>query len=467
LGKSSNPPEAPDPTVLANTQGTINADTLRQTARLNRPQQYTPFGSSEWELQQGFDQAAFDRARHDWLAAGADPEKAPQQNAFVIDNWTNRQAFDPRVEDSLFKEIESQGSRADLANFMSKGVRHLVTNEGGGYRHFDPEGNIPAMIDRVDPEATQRQVSLNGLGQLPGQMDFGGERDSVENALYRRHTAKLTPEMEERRLRLESDLANQGFARGSEGWNREMDRFSREQESALGAARDQSIIGGGAEQSRLFGDALAARQQGVGERFQQGDFANRASLQDFNSRIAEGNFRNSARGQRFGEELSKRNQAFSEYGQLIHGTGATQPQFGGAAGQVGGVNSPDFMGAAMGEYGANMQAHNATQARRSQETQQAITSAAKLAASYFSDRNIKDVHGDVDEAETLAKVQTLPVERWNYKGDTVEHVGPMAQEWAKLFGGDGKTISAIDVMGVLLASVKALADRIDRMEAAR
>jgi hypothetical protein len=247
-----------------------------------------------------------------------------------------------------------------------------------------------------------------------------------------------------------------------------MDRFSREQESALGAARDQSIIGGGAEQSRLFGDALAARQQGVGERFQQGDFANRASLQDFNQRIAEGNFRNAGRGQRFGEELAKRNQAFSEYGQLIHGTGANnQPQFGGAAGQVGGVGAPDFMGAAMGEYGANLQNHNAAQARRQADTNAAITSAAKIAASYFSDRNIKDVHGDVDEAETLAKVQTLPVERWNYKGDPVEHVGPMAQEWAKLFGGDGKTISAIDVMGVLLASVKALADRIDRMEAAR
>ncbi len=58
----------------------------------------------------------------------------------------------------------------------------------------------------------------------------------------------------------------------------------------------------------------------------------------------------------------------------------------------------------------------------------------------------------------LTRLKKLPISTWNYKGDGRVHVGPMAEDFFEQFGGDKKTISPIDVAGVLLGSVKELAE---------
>jgi hypothetical protein len=59
----------------------------------------------------------------------------------------------------------------------------------------------------------------------------------------------------------------------------------------------------------------------------------------------------------------------------------------------------------------------------------------------------------------LDKLKKLQINTWHYKGDKVKHVGPMAEQFKELFGvGDGVTISIIDVIGVLLGSMKELAE---------
>lgn len=58
----------------------------------------------------------------------------------------------------------------------------------------------------------------------------------------------------------------------------------------------------------------------------------------------------------------------------------------------------------------------------------------------------------------LTRLKKLPISTWNYKGDGRVHVGPMAEDFFEQFGGDRKTISPIDVAGVLLGSVKELAE---------
>lgn len=75
-----------------------------------------------------------------------------------------------------------------------------------------------------------------------------------------------------------------------------------------------------------------------------------------------------------------------------------------------------------------------------------------------SSRNIKNTHGPVNERAILSALKSLPVEAWNYIGDDQKHIGTFAEDFRKAFGvGDGKTISIIDALGVLMASVKALA----------
>jgi hypothetical protein len=77
-----------------------------------------------------------------------------------------------------------------------------------------------------------------------------------------------------------------------------------------------------------------------------------------------------------------------------------------------------------------------------------------------SDRAAKENFSPVDGFSVLARLSTLPIETWNYKGESpsVRHMGPMAQDFFEAFGlgADDKSIHTVDAAGVALASIQAL-----------
>jgi hypothetical protein len=78
----------------------------------------------------------------------------------------------------------------------------------------------------------------------------------------------------------------------------------------------------------------------------------------------------------------------------------------------------------------------------------------------LSDRNAKYDIRPVEAGDILTSLAELPISTWKYKGQDVPHIGPMAQDFQKHFGvGDGRTISFIDVAGILMASQKAMAQK--------
>jgi hypothetical protein len=102
-----------------------------------------------------------------------------------------------------------------------------------------------------------------------------------------------------------------------------------------------------------------------------------------------------------------------------------------------------------------------------------------------SDRNLKANVGSVDATDMLARVRELPISTWNYTSDdpSVRHIGPMAQDFAPLFGvgADDRHIHPVDGQGVALAAIQGLlaevetlreenarlAARLDALEASR
>jgi hypothetical protein len=67
--------------------------------------------------------------------------------------------------------------------------------------------------------------------------------------------------------------------------------------------------------------------------------------------------------------------------------------------------------------------------------------------------------GPVDVHDVLRRLSQLIIQRWHYKGeDDVEHIGPMAQDFAAAFGlgVDDRTIHTGDALGVALAAIQAL-----------
>ncbi len=87
-----------------------------------------------------------------------------------------------------------------------------------------------------------------------------------------------------------------------------------------------------------------------------------------------------------------------------------------------------------------------------------------------SSRSFKSPEGTIDTAALLAAVSTLPVETWRYKAETGletrPHIGPYAEDFQAAFGvGDGVTIHPIDAVGVCLAAIQALTQKVEALEA--
>jgi len=75
-----------------------------------------------------------------------------------------------------------------------------------------------------------------------------------------------------------------------------------------------------------------------------------------------------------------------------------------------------------------------------------------------SDRGKKEHFEALNSQDLLEKIAALPVTRWNYKGLTEQHIGPVAQDFYRIFrvGADDKSISTIDPSGIALAGVQGL-----------
>ncbi|MEM8712848.1 MAG: tail fiber domain-containing protein [Planctomycetota bacterium] len=77
---------------------------------------------------------------------------------------------------------------------------------------------------------------------------------------------------------------------------------------------------------------------------------------------------------------------------------------------------------------------------------------------------LKENFMPVDGAEVMERVASLAITRWNYRvdADEVQHVGPMAEDFAQAFGlaGTDRAISTVDADGVALVCIQELHTRL-------
>jgi hypothetical protein len=86
-----------------------------------------------------------------------------------------------------------------------------------------------------------------------------------------------------------------------------------------------------------------------------------------------------------------------------------------------------------------------------------------------SDRNLKEAFAAIDSQQILDKVASLPITEWEYKADKADtrHLGPVAQDFRSAFGlgRDDRHINAMDGVGVSLAAIKGLYQRLEEKDA--
>lgn len=301
MGKSSAPPP-PDYAALASQQGQNNKETAQFNAAANRVNQVTPQGSTTWSIRPGADMnnpKPGDYVQTTSLSPG-------QQGLY--DSGV-------RVSQNLANTAESGLSRVSQAmgqQFNTKGLPGLSTMTAGGLPAPQIGYNGLPQQGLGDAGQVQSQVQTGNLPSLGNGQSYEASRKSVEDALMSRANPALAQAREGR----ETSLLNSGIEKGSEAWNREQANIGQTENDA----RMQAIMAGGAEQSRLAGLDLTARQQLYGEGVQSGNFANQAqnqrfsqglagaqfsndtASQDFANRLSQGNFANQAQGQAFGQQ---------------------------------------------------------------------------------------------------------------------------------------------------------------------
>lgn len=124
------------------------------------------------------------------------------------------------------------------------------------------------MLGSVD-QAVAQPLDTSSLPKLLGADDLQGARQSVSDALYKKQTAYLDPQYEQRQQALDSKLANQGITQGSEAYKSAMELEARNRSFDYGQARDSSIASGLSELTGLAGISGSQRSQMLAEALQK------------------------------------------------------------------------------------------------------------------------------------------------------------------------------------------------------
>lgn len=272
----------------------MNEATARSQNRMNRVNQYTPYGNLQYSEAGG-------------------------------DRWNAVQTLDP-----------SQQRQLDLSNQASEtygraAATQLGQVEGQMSRPFDP--NLPAMRMDVHDRVDGIRTSLGDYsGGMTGRPDFTGigdpnqSRDRVEASLNERQA----PLQERDRAQLDSRLLNQGLQPGTAAYTAAMGDHYR----GVNDARLATIGAAGQEQSRMYGlgfEQAGLRNETAGQLASmdanRGAFQNQALSQQTNMDLTRAGFYNQARGQSLAEQLQMRNQPINEASALLTGNMIQNPNY--------------------------------------------------------------------------------------------------------------------------------------------
>jgi hypothetical protein len=231
--------------------------------------------------------------------------------------------------------------------------------------------DIPAMQYGVQAPKLRTDYDMSGVQGLENIPQADQQtRQRAEDAYYRRSASRLDPQMAQEEAAYATKLANKGLASGSAAFETAMGNFRRGKNDAYAGARDQAILGGGAEMERDFGmgmdrfnAGLARRGQQFGEAQSRAGFGNQALSEMFAQGMSNANLNNSARGTSIQERLMQRQLPLNEINALRSGGQAMLPQFGSQN-----TSSPNYVPSnmlqtAQMQYNADTQAANAKRAQ--------------------------------------------------------------------------------------------------------
>ena len=206
--KGGNKPDtmsADDMMRLAREESRLSQGLIRQQTAANRPDQFTPWGSTIWE-------------------------------DLGDDRWRQTVALNPTDQRALEAQSGIGAGRSELA--------------------LDILGRA---TDEFGSPARWQAMEANPVGT------GAGTRQRAEDALYGRAASRLDPQWAQRTEAMETKLWNQGLRPGDEAYDAAMGNMERARADAYNQAAFSAIAGGGREAARDFTMDMQRRQQAIAE----------------------------------------------------------------------------------------------------------------------------------------------------------------------------------------------------------
>tara|TARA_R110000782_G_scaffold70606_1_gene141795 strand:- start:2641 stop:4188 length:1548 start_codon:yes stop_codon:yes gene_type:complete len=387
-GKSS--PSAPDYAGAAVATGEASKEVTRDQTYANRPDQYSPFGSTTWTNEQVRDpstgqmvtkwnqntnlnaesQAALDAqqrigADRSQLAEGMIGNTANTLNQEFDWNGLPDVAGTPDVPDFYGQNLSQMGSLADpnvAQGPQIEGAQQYNQLRDSGdlvngpaFQNLSEEGYLGKKGSLANGPAMQNlgeDFYLGEYGATPDAQNYTGDQSydsSFGQTQFDRNMSLVGPQQERATAALDTQLRNQGLTPGSQAYDNAMGDLRDQQGEVQGRMSQDAVAAGAREQQAQFGRNMQAGSQTYAEALGAGQFdaqkrGQRADEvgQRFNQEMGAAQFDEQARGnragevgQRYAQELgaanldnSTRAQQFGEY-QALEGqrSGAQEAQF--------------------------------------------------------------------------------------------------------------------------------------------
>lgn len=334
------------------------------------------------------------------------------------------------------------------------------------------------------------------MGENANGKAGGNGPEKLAQSTYNRYKTQLDPRFDQERNRRQSELASQGFLTGSAGYNEAMGNFNQSRDRAYQDAMDNALQTGYGQFNADRSYGLQNRQMGFQESAHRDNMSLAGRAQSLNEKLGMGNLgiardqlglqKELGRGQldlsrvlglgdlqlkndQFGEQryqnelanqLALQNAPISQLGALS--SALPLPQFSPTYNMNPMQAMMNQYNAAMGQYGSDQQANQSLWGTLA-GLGGTLGSAFLLASSHDFKENKRPT------TPVLDRLNRLVVDDWNYKPEMGlghgTHTGPYAEDWAREFGGDGRQISVISMMGVMMKAIQELSHKVEAINA--
>ena len=261
---------------IAASQGEENREVVRDQLYANRPNQYTPWGYTNWTTETGPD---------------------------GTENWTQTQGLTPELQDILNKQIGIQGGRTDVAGMLTGRMKDEFGN-AMDWSGLGPMGQVPT---------SQFTLPEGDVG------DPNAYRQRAEDAMYSKAQSRLAPQYDAKRNAAEIRLRNQGLNPEDEAYKSQMQGIGQQETDAYDQAMWGATAAGRDESNSMFGQQMGRNQN----MFNQASTANQ---QNFGQAMQGSQYANQIRQQQMTEQMQQRGFSLNEINALLSGQQVGMPQ---------------------------------------------------------------------------------------------------------------------------------------------